>query len=66
MGMGHSRDALPTMISGGRALGIQHHGHLDLKNTRLSSVWHTMLDSCGVPVVGQFQNSEGVIKQLLA
>lgn len=66
MGMGHSKTALPTMLSGGRALGVQHHGHLDLKGTRLSCLWHTMLDRCGVPIEGQFQDSTGVIKELVA
>jgi len=68
MGMGHSKTALPTMVSGGRGLGLKHHGHLDLGNTRLSSLWHTMLDRCGVAVgIDQpFQDSEGVIKELVA
>lgn len=65
MGMGHSKTALPTMISGGRALGIQHQGHLDLEDTRLSCLWHTMLEQCGVSVEGPFQDSTGVIQQLL-
>lgn len=66
MGMGHSKTALPTMISGGRGLGVKHRGHLDLENTRLSHLWHTMLDRCQVPVEGQFQDSTGVINELIA
>jgi len=66
MGMGHSKTALPTMISGGRGLGITHQGHIDLENTRLSCLWHTMLDRCGVMIDGPFQDSTGVIKQLIA
>ncbi len=65
MGMGHSKDQLPTIVSGGRGLGIQHQGHVKLKNAPLSSVWHTMLDRLQVPVTGQFQDSPGPIKELL-
>lgn len=66
MGMGHSKTALPTMISGGRGLGVKHQGHLGLENTRLSCLWHTMLDRCQVPVDGPFQDSTGVIDELIA
>jgi len=66
MGMGHSKTALPTMVSGGRALGVKHQGHVDLQDTPLSSVWHTLLDRCGVAVEGPFQDSTGPIKQLIA
>src|SRR6185295_3357692 len=31
MGIGHSKDLLPTVLSGGAALGIEHHGHLKLR-----------------------------------
>lgn len=65
MGMGHSKDQLPTIVSGGRGLGMTHQGHLKLKNTPLASVWHTMLDRIDVPVVGQFQDSAGPIKELI-
>lgn len=66
MGMGHSKDALPTMISGGAATGLQHQGHLKLlERMPLASVWHTMLDRAGVPVPDQFQDSRGVIKELI-
>jgi hypothetical protein len=67
MGMGHSKDALPTMLSGGTGLGIRHQGHLVLgQKTPLSSVWHTMLDRAGVSLSGPFQDSKGPIKELLA
>jgi hypothetical protein len=65
MGIGHSKDLLPTVISGGNGLGVEHQGHLKLDKTPLSSVWHTMLDRIGVPSVGQFQDSTGPIKQLI-
>lgn len=65
MGMGHSKDALPTLVSGGRGLGMKHCGHVALKDrTPLASVWHTMLDRVGVPVPAGFQDSTGTIKEL--
>jgi len=66
MGFEHSKDNLPTIISGGAGLGIQHHGHLRLaEKTPLASLWHTMLDRAAVPVEGDFQDSAGVIKPLV-
>jgi hypothetical protein len=66
MGIGHSKDLLPTVISGGAGLGVQHQGHLNLPTAApLASVWHTMLDRVGVKVAGQFQDSKGPIKQLI-
>jgi hypothetical protein len=65
MGIGHSKDLLPTVISGGTGLGIEHQGHLKLDKMPLSSVWHTMLDRVGAPPAGQFQDSRGPIKQLI-
>jgi hypothetical protein len=65
MGMGHSKDQLPTAICGGRGLGMAHQGHLKLKNSPLSAVWHTMLDRMQVPVQGPFQDSPGPIKELI-
>jgi len=67
MGMGHSKTALPTIVSGGADLGVKHHGHLACKEkTPLSSLWQTMLDRCGVPLEGPFQDSDGVISDLIA
>ena len=66
MGIGHSKDRLPTFLFGGQQAGIQHQGHLALReNTPLSSVWHTMLDRLDVPVGDSFQDSSGLIKPLL-
>lgn len=66
MGIGHSKDRLPTAMFGGRALGVDHQGHLVLPpNTPLSAVWHTMVDRVGVQTT-QFQDSPGVIKELIA
>jgi len=66
MGIGHSKDRLPTVLSGGSGLGIQHKTHVELKQpTPLSSVWQTMVEKSGVPVEGNFQDSSGPITELI-
>jgi hypothetical protein len=66
MGIGHSRDQLPTLVSGGSALGIKHQGHVRLPdNTPVANLWHTMLQSFGVDVQGSVQDSTGVIQELV-
>ncbi|WP_168564034.1 DUF1552 domain-containing protein [Crateriforma spongiae] len=66
MGIGHSKDTLPTMISGGSGLGVRHQTHLKLPDhTPLASVWQTMVDRMGVPVESDFQDSTGVIGELI-
>ena len=66
MGIGHSKDTLPTVISGGRGLGIRHQTHLQLKeNTPLASLWQTMVQQMGVEQDGAFQDSTGSISELL-
>lgn len=67
MGFEHSKDNLPTILSGGSALGIAHQGHLKLSEQMpLASLWQTMLDRVGVPIQGEFQDSRGVLAPLLA
>lgn len=66
MGIDHSRDRLPTALFGGAALGLKHQGHIELpENSPLSRVWHTMVERSGVPIEGQFQDSTGVINEIL-
>jgi len=66
MGIGHSRDLLPTMISGGAGLGIRHQGHLDLpKNTPLANLWHTMMNQIGAETPEPIHDSTGPIKELV-
>ncbi len=66
MGIGHSRDLLPTVISGGADFGIRHQGHIGLSaNTPLSNLWLTMMDRIGVEVPRPFHDSTGVIKELV-
>lgn len=67
MGIGHSKDTLPTMLSGGGKLGIRHATHLQLpEQTPLSSLWQTMTEKMGVKVNEPFQDSTGSIGELLA
>ncbi len=67
MGIGHSKNLLPTVVFGGNGKGIQHQGHLQLpKNTPLASVWHTMIDAAGVQTPQGFQDSKGPIKEMLS
>ena len=66
MGIGHSKDILPTMLSGGIGLGIKHQTHLQVKEqTPLASLWQTMIEKMGVEVAGPFQDSTGTIGELL-
>ena len=66
MGIGHSKDRLPTCLFGGRAAGVTHQGHLRLpEQTPLSRVWHTMLDRAGIKTGPKFQDSTGVIDELI-
>lgn len=67
MGIGHSKTQLPTVLSGGAALGIKHKTHAQLaENTPLSSLWQTMAEKMGVEINGPFQDSKGTISEVLA
>ena len=67
MGIGHSKERLPTVLSGGSRLGVRHQTHLQLKEqTPLSSLWQTIIERMGVEVEGPFQDSRGTIGELLA
>ncbi len=68
MGIGHSKDRLPTVLCGGRGLGIQHQGHLKLPPlTPLSAMWHTMAYKMGAAAPDErFQDSPGVVKELVS
>ena len=66
MGIGHSKEILPTVLSGGGGLGIKHQTHVQLKErTPLSSLWQTMTEKMGVEVEGPFQDSTGTIQELM-
>lgn len=67
MGMGHSRDRLPTMFSGGRGPGIRQQGHLKLPpNTPLANGWRTLLERFGVRISDGFQDSTGIVQELVS
>ena len=67
MGIGHSKTNLPTVLSGGGGLGINHQTHVQLEeNTPLSSLWQTMTEKMGVEVGDDFQDSRGPISEVLA
>ncbi len=67
MGFEHSKNNLPTIVSGGAGLGLKHCGHLQLETEiPLASVWHTMLDRVGVDVGDQFQDSTGLVSALVS
>ena len=67
MGIGHSKTNLPTVLSGGGGLGINHQTHLQLReNTPLSSMWQTMIEKMGVEVSEGFQDSRGPISEILS
>ena len=60
MGIGHSKDLLPTVLSGGSGLGVRHQTHLQLREqTPLAALWQTMVEKMDVPVEGAFQDSPG-------
>jgi hypothetical protein len=66
MGIGHSKALLPTVLSGGSGLGIRHQTHVQLReNTPLSALWQTMVEKMGVEIDGPFQDSPGVIRELV-
>lgn len=67
MGIGYSKDRLPTAMFGGGAMGVDHQGHHRFsKDAPLSTVWHTMLDRLGVETGEGFQDSAGVVKEMVA
>jgi hypothetical protein len=66
MGIGHSRDLLPTVLSGGADLGIRHQGHLGLpKETPLANLWLTMMKKLDVNVGDSLHDSTGIIEELV-
>ena len=66
MGIGHSRDLLPTMLSGGGGLGIKHQGHVELPdNTPLANLWQTMMNQVGVETPEPLHDSTGIVENLV-
>jgi hypothetical protein len=66
MGMGHSRNQLPTLVAGGRKLGLRHRGFVRYdSDTPLANLWSTMLASAGVPGAQQLRGRTGQLRELL-
>lgn len=71
----HTRDHLPVLIAGGRALGIRHRGHLAYNEraqrdaappaSHLGDLLRTVSEVCGVPARG-FGASRRVLDEILA
>jgi hypothetical protein len=63
----HHNHHLPTMLAGGRRLGVKHQGHIVKEDVRLGNLWATMFDRMQVPLPKNFQGGEadGLIKELV-
>lgn len=63
MGMGHSRNQLPTLLAGGKALGVKHPGFLRYEtDVPLANLWSTMLERAGAPAA--LRGATGTLKEL--
>lgn len=66
MGMGHSRNQLPTILAGGRQLGVRHKGFVRYdKDTPLANLWATMLGCAKVPGARQLRGCTGPLPELV-
>lgn len=64
MGMGHSRNQLPTILAGGKALGVKHPGFLRYdSDVPLANLWSTMLERAGAPAA--LRGATGTLKELV-
>jgi hypothetical protein len=62
----HSREQLPTLLAGGRGLGIRHRTHVRCpKLTLVGNLWETMLTKAGVPLKGHLANSSGLLPDVV-
>jgi hypothetical protein len=66
MGMGHSRNQLPTLVAGGKALGIRHRGFVRYStDTPLANLWTTMLERADALGGRRLPGSTGILSELL-
>jgi hypothetical protein len=66
MGMGHSRNQLPTLLVGGNKLGVRHRGFVRYDaDTPLANLWATMLERAGVPRARKLLGCTGVLGELV-
>lgn len=63
----HHATNLPTMVFGGRKLGLRHQGHVVKQDVRLGNLWQTMFSVVRAPIPDDFQGGEadGVIGDIL-
>jgi hypothetical protein len=63
----HDSNMLPVILSGGKALGLKHQGHLIQKDVPVANVWQTMVSKIGMPLPENFQGgvAKGVVKELV-
>ncbi|MEA2699919.1 MAG: hypothetical protein QOI66_4190 [Myxococcales bacterium] len=65
MGMGHSRNQLPTLLAGGGKLGIRHRGFVRYdSDVPLANLWATMLQRAGVGRPQPLPGSTGILREL--
>jgi hypothetical protein len=65
MGMGHSRNQLPTLLLGGNKLGVRHQGFVRYDaDTPLANLWATMLARAGVPRARALKGCTGLLEAL--
>jgi len=63
----HNNTNLPTMLFGGKELGVRHAGHVRHQDMLLGNMWQSMFGLLGVPVPEDFQGGEanGVIPEIM-
>jgi hypothetical protein len=65
MGMGHSRNQIPTLLAGGAKLGVRHRGFVRYEaDTPLANLWTTMLERAGVPPREPLRGATGPLREL--
>jgi hypothetical protein len=65
MGMGHSRNQLPTLVAGGEKLGVRHPGFVRYDaDMPLANLWATMLQRASVPDAKKLRGCTGLLPEL--
>jgi hypothetical protein len=66
MGMGHSRNQLPTIVAGGKGLGVRHRGFVRYGgDTPLANLWGTMLEQAAVSGANRLPGRTGPLAELI-
>ena len=63
----HDSNLLPLILCGGRALGLQHQGHLVKRGMPVANVWQTIVNKVGMPLPDNFQGgiATGAIREMV-